>query len=432
MMSKNNIEESDNYHNYMNRMRLSNNEEENENFLDIDDDSNNTVNDIDFNSDSEGDNLNISMFTNNRALVVIDNKELFDRKLEENKVTQNSELNLNGKFIDHLPEELKLYTWVTIMSIETTEIKSLTENLPPNLKKLIVRSNNIKLLDGSVLPDSLKSLIFQNNNACEIVGLKDGLLELDVSNNLLKELGCKFPTTLTKFAVSNNKMFQLNQLFPDSLKELVANDTNIKSIDDFNDNIEKISTCRCYIPIVKKFPANLKEWKNYVSNTHTIECKFPEGMTHLDMFNNSLSKCPIIPNTMIDVDLSNNDLEEVPEFFPTLQKIDLKQNKKLKAEDIQIIQKEMQGVNILYDSFKQNIYSSVDDDWESEYGNYNFNGGHYKPHYVHNNYANNYENNYGNNYGNSYTIRAQSSYWKPEFADSDPDVVPLNKTYVLS
>lgn len=375
---------------------------------------------FDFDDDDDNDNLNVSLFTSHhRALVTVDNRELFRRKLDESKTTQNHELRLNGKFVDHLPEELKLFTWVTIMTIETTDIKQLTDNLPPNLTKLVCRYNNMRILDCSVLPDSVISLTYQNNNTTEIVGLKDSILELDISNNMLRELSCMLPANIVRLCVSNNKLFQFNQLFPDSLKELVANDTCIKSIDDFNDNLEKLSTCRCHIPVVKKFPANLKEWKNFVSRTEEIQCEFPHGMTHLDMFNNQLVKCPTLPDTMMDVDLSSNNLMEIPEFFPTMTKIDLKQNKNLKAEDLQTLQKEMPGVNIMYDSFKQNIYSNTDDEWATDYDYY----GYQRPTYVHNN-GNYYQN---NNY------KPQTTWvWKPEFdTDTDPDVVVLNKTYIL-
>lgn len=380
--------------------------------------SDDDVDDVNFDfDDDDNDQLNVSLFSyHHRALVAVDNKELFRRKLEESKTTQHCELKLNGKFVDHLPVELKLFTWVTIMTIETTDIRELTDNFPPNLTKLICRYNNMRLLDGSVLPDSLISLSYQNNNTVEIVGLKDGILELDISNNMIRDLGCMLPENLIKLCVSNNKLFQFNQPLPDSLKELIANDTSIKSIDNFGDNLEKLSTCRCHIPIVKKFPANLKEWKNFVSRTEDIQCDFPQGMTHLDMFNNQLIKCPALPDTMTDVDLSSNDLMEIPEFFPTMQKIDLKQNKKLKPEDFHILQKEMPCVNILYDSFKQNTYSSTDDEWSTDCDYY----GYQRPTYVH-------------NYATNYYKPTPAFVWKPEFdTDNDPDVVVLNKTYILS
>jgi hypothetical protein len=356
----------------------------------------------------------MSLFTtHHRALVTVDNKELFRRKLEESKTSKNCELKLNGKFVDHLPEELKSFEWVTVLYLETTDIKVLTDNLPPNLTKFVCKFNNMRVFDASVLPDSVISIIYQNNNTLDVVGLKDGILELDISNNMLKELSCKIPPNIIRISVSNNKLFQFSQPLPDSLKELVANDTCIRSIDDLNDNLEQLSTCRCNIPIVKKFPNSLKQWKNFVSHTEEIQCEFPKGMTHLDMFNNNLTKCPTLPDTMVDVDLSSNNLEEIPEFFPTLGKIDLKQNKRLKADDIQTIQKEMPTVNILYDSFKQTIYT--DDEWGTDYDYYG-----YKPPTY--NYANKV-------YNHSNTT---SFVWKPEFGESDPDVVILNKTYILS
>jgi len=356
---------------------------------------------VNFNFDD--DDYGMSLFSsNNRALVVVSDEELFARKLEECEKNRNNELKLNGKFVNNLPEILKTFDWVTTMTLENTELNALTDNFPPNLIKLTCKHNNIKNLDASVLPDNLEILIYQHNNTTKITGLKNGIKELDVSNNMLFNINCEYPQNLTKLCVSNNKMYEPKLPFPDSLIEFIANDTNIRSIDNFGDNIEKLSTCRCVIKTVKKIPKNIKEWKNFVSRTQKIMCEFPEGMTCLDLFNNELEICPKLPKSMIDVDLSNNNLEEIPEFHENMKKIDFKQNSKLKTEDFKTIEKEMPNVNILYDTETNN-------DWSTNYNYYE----NYRPTY--------YKPNYRNNFGN----------WNRNNDENDPDVIILKKTYVL-
>lgn len=362
----------------------------------------------------------MSLFSNHhRALTVVDNAELFRRKLEESKTTKNPELKLNGKFIDNLPEELKTFTWVLTLVIETTDIREITDCLPPNLVKFVCRFNNIRLFDASVLPTSVISLVYQNNQTHEIVGLHNDLIEVDVSNNILQKFSCKLPQNMTRLVVTNNKMFTLDQDLPDSMIEFIANDTGIRNIDNLNDNLEKLSTCRCFIPVVNKFPAKLKEWKNFVSNTREIKCDFPKTMTHLDMFNNQLTQCPVLHESIIDVDLSNNNLDEIPEFKNPAIKIDLKQNPKIKAEDIKTLQKEMPSANILYDSHRQTTY-----DWNSD----DYYGGRYYA----NQTATNYSNYSGNYWNGSTNYQFPKSTYKPEFSEDDPDVVIFKKTYVLS
>lgn len=389
------------------------------------------VDDINFDFDDDdneygivGHKNNMSLFTNHhKALTTIDNTELLRRKLEESKTTKNPELKLNGKFIDHLPEELKTFTWVLTLTLETTDIKEITDCLPPNLVKFVCRFNVIRIFDGSVLPASVLSLVYQNNQTHEIVGLQDGLLEVDVSNNILKGISCKFPQNMVKLVVTNNKMFTLDQDLPDSTLEFVANDTAIRNIDNLNDNLEKLSTCRCFIPVVNKFPAKLKEWKNFVSNTKEIKCNFPDTLTHLDMFNNQLTKCPLLHESIVDVDLSNNNLDEIPEWKNQAIKIDLKQNPKIKAEDIKTLQKEMPQANILYDSYRQTTYGS---DWNSD----DYYGGRYYTEPTVTNHST--YSNYSTNYWNGSTYQFPKSTYKPEFSEDDPDVVILKKTYILS
>jgi hypothetical protein len=404
------------------------------NYNDVD----NADDEVDFNfedvdDDNDNDTYN-SLFANynNKALVVIDNKELLRRRLDENLMTKNHELRLTGKFVDHLPEELKEFTWVTTLFLETTDLKSINDNLPPNIKKFICKFNKIRIFDASVLPTSVISIVHQNNDTMELVGLNEGLIEIDVSSNALKEISCPIPSTTVKLAISGNKIFMKLPDLPDSVRDFLANDTSIHNIDSLNDNVQCLSTCRCNIQFVNKLPANLKEWKSFVSQIEEIRCTLPIGMTHLDLFNNSLIRIPPFPESMVDVDLSNNSLEEIPEFKSNLEKIDLKQNSQIEMNDIQRLRAEMPNVNILYEPSRSSItYSDVD--------------------YFGGEYAQGRSNNYGTqsygtqsygtqSYGTqSYGTQSYCTQYKPkntykfisEFVETNPDVVILNKTYLL-
>lgn len=352
------------------------------------------------------DDDSISMFhtQQNSQLIENNNRELLMRKLEESKLKKNPELRLSGKTINHLPEELKTFDWITTLIIEVTEIKKIDHNLPPNMKIFICKYNTIPIFDCSVLPDSVNSISFQYNETEVISNLKDGIVNLDVSQNKLRCIDGELSNSLVKLNVNENKNFRFTQNLPNSLEELFANGTEITSIDNFNEGLKKLHTCRCNkLETIQKIPSTLKEWRNFSSGTKEILCALPHGMTHFDMYHNWLTKCPDLPDTMIDVDLSSNDLEEIPHFFPTIKKIDLKQNSKISHDDIETLRKEMPTVTIVFDFNRQ-----------------------YNQHTYHHNYQNYHNNNYFNHQNKRNNIM-----FKPEFAKDDPNVVVLTKTYVL-
>ena len=366
--------------------------------------------DLDFNVDelfSEKSDDNDNDFEEDTScydnfFINIDDKNQLKKQLEKNKESKNEVLELEGNNIDELPEDLKNYTWVKVLILESTNIKTITNNLPPNLNKFICKYSSIKSFDASVLPDCVTMLIFIHNNTSEITGLKEGLLEINLSDNIIRELKSDIPTTTIKLVMSHNKLLFTSPIIPDSVREYYINETSITNIDDLNDNIEILHTCRCNISEVNKLPSELIDWKCFVSQVEKINCKWPSKMKKLDLFNNLLEEIEELPESLVEADLSNNEFEEIPIFHSAAKSIDLKQNNKIKLEDFEELLKKFPSVNILYDRPKK--FQTMND--------------------MH--FLNNFSPEYMFNHNNNAPIVSFS-----RFNDDDPNYVPLDKTYVL-
>jgi hypothetical protein len=332
-------------------------------------------------------------------------KKCIERCIE----SRSESFEISGKTIISFPREVLSFNWLQTLNLENTGINTLSE-FPPNLVNLIIKHNNIKILDGSVIPSSVKILVFTDNSTTEIVGLKEGLTEVALSSNKLSNI-CQIPMSVVILDISDNKVLTSipNLLSHVNLRGLLINNTSICSIDDtLPDTLEHLETCRCMLQIIKHLPKNLVTWKSYISCIENIECEFPENLLELDLFNNSLKTIPELPQKIKTVDLSNNSLISIPNIPQSIEMIDLKQNDKLKTEDIQKIEKDYPEIKILYDASPPDYFSHYgsDDNYESLLNGFNFS-------------------NFSLSYGNSQANRIT------EYSETNPHYVPLKKTYCI-
>ena len=329
--------------------------------------------------------------------------------IERCGASKDESLEISGKTIASFPKEVLLFNWLQTLNLENTGINTLSE-FPPNLVNLIIKHNNIKILDGSVIPSSVKILVFTDNLTTEIVGLKEGLTEVALSSNKLSNI-CQIPMSVSILDISDNKMLTSipNLQYHVNLRGLLINNTSICSINEIlPDTLEHLETCRCMLQTIKHLPENLITWKSYISCIENIECSFPENLLELDLFNNSLKTIPELPKKIKTVDLSNNSLTSIPNMPLSIEMIDLKQNDKLKTEDIQKIEKDFPDTKILYDDTSSNYFTNYgnDDNYESLLNGFNFS-------------------NFSFPHGNSQTNHIS------EYSETNPHYVPLKKTYCI-
>lgn len=294
-----------------------------------------------------------SMFADDKSHFSEENELL--RKMANCLENKETELKLNGEIIGKIPEGLKSFIWLETLYIERTKVTVL-ENIPPNIKTLICRGNKIKILDGSVLPNCLKILTFVGNECIEIVGLKEGIIELSLEDNNLRNLYDKIPNSVVTLDLSKNMLLKNIPKFSDNLRKLIINRTGVSNIDSLNDNIQFLETCNCFFSIIKNLPKNLIIWKSYISGITSIRCDFPGNLVELDLYNNSLVSVPKLPNAIRTVDLANNELKHIPVFPSTIESIDLKKNKELNIKELEQLKKTLSDtVKILYTEEQETI-----------------------------------------------------------------------------
>lgn len=289
---------------------------------------------VDFNSDAEyfdfEDNIfTSSMFKHTEKMMSSDQ---YKKTIDENIKSYNESLYIFNCEISELTEDLKTMEWVTKLVIKKVGLTSIN-NLPPNLVELSVIGNNIRILDGAVLPSTLKSLDWIDNKTRDVVGLQDGIVFLQLKDNYISEISSAIPKTVEKIDVSGNKCLITLPIIPEGCCYANFTCTSITNIDTLPDSIEELHTCRCNIPIVNKLPKNLKVWKNFISGLKSITCKWPSDIIEVDLYNNNVSYVPDFPPTCETVDLGNNALRAVPKFPSTVLSFNIKDNEALELSD---------------------------------------------------------------------------------------------------
>lgn len=293
-------------------------------------------------------NTETNLFTNN---ISSDDKSI-DKKIEECFSSRTPKLKLKSFNFTELPDILTTFEWVTYLEINSTKITEL-KNLPPNLTNLDCCNNNIEILDGSILPSTLKILKFVKNKTRKIINLKEGLIDIDFSDNLLEEI-CSIPISTQTLDLSENCNFIHfpNLLENTNLIALSLNRTEIYTIDEklIPNCIKILETCSCdKLTKITWLPCDLIEWKSYCCNIDTITCKFPVNLKNLDLYNNNLEEIPDFPEHIIECDLGLNNLKSLPTIPKTIKKLDIEKNKNLIiTDDIKSVNM-LDDVNITYD-----------------------------------------------------------------------------------
>jgi hypothetical protein len=261
--------------------------------------------------------------------------------LNENARNQNKKLVLSGQHILMIPEVLAQYEWVEELVIRNTKIQKI-ENLPTKLTDLTIENNLIPVLNGHILPNTIMNLKFTMNKTLNIVLLKEGIINLDLSYNSFSEVRCLIPSTVQTLKISYNKNFHKLPMFEnegENLRTLEIASTQITCIDELPNSIIYLDTSECPINTVNKLPKNLTVWKSYKSEIKQICCEFPDGLSEIDISDSKLETCPNFNAEIKTIDISSNFLVTIPDFPFTVQSVDVTNNIWVPSEEIEVLKK---------------------------------------------------------------------------------------------
>jgi len=304
-------------------------------------DSISSMSDTFTNIEDDDSSLYFSLFNKNKPTM----KEIIEKCVSRKEMS----VTIEGDHIKEIPPEFAEFDWIEDLTLDSTEITAFSV-YPKKLKSLTIKHNKIELFDASMVPETVVVFRYNYNETKEIIGLREGITILDMSNNNFILIKCKIPSTVMQCDLSGNKLLRkIPELHNgENLKTLILNDTMVNCIDDIPDSVEVLDTCRCNINTVKKLPKYLNAWKSYNASIETIECEFPSGLEMLDLYGNSLVSCPDLPESIKDVDLNNNDLLSIPKFPQSILKIDLKSNCNLEIGELIKLDASYPNSKILY------------------------------------------------------------------------------------
>jgi hypothetical protein len=262
-----------------------------------------------------------------------------DVNTKNNNTDTKSCKELNGMNINEIPKEIYMSFDVESLSIEKTNIKNII-HLPIQLIYFKCIRCDIPNLDGNLLPDTLKTLIFDLNNTKTISGLKEGITELSLSDNNLLEI-C-VPSSVVSLDISLNKEIKNLPILSDNIRIYDISDTYTSDFDEINSNVTHLKSNNCLITSVSKLPKKLIEWESYFSEISEIFCEFPIGIIKLDLCGNKLSYLPSLMNLLIrEIDISTNYFHSVPALPHIIRKVCISGNPELDMLELKTVKKNL-------------------------------------------------------------------------------------------
>jgi Leucine-rich repeat (LRR) protein len=148
--------------------------------------------------------------------------------------------------------------------------------LPPNLRVLICRRNQLETLEN--LPESLVELNCGRNRLSIIPPLPQGLQFFTCDHNLLTRVSVLLPIHLVCLELSNNALTTVGPFLPQQLEMFYCRYNKLISLSQLPENLRVLDV---------------------VGNRLFTICKLPSGLRICDVRNNSLIRLPTIPNATV-------------------------------------------------------------------------------------------------------------------------------------
>lgn len=212
------------------------------------------------------------------------------------KVDKNNDLSTSHdefKFVSSDLEELKtrdeaevfmkIQEWIALndtnatLKLDNYNLKTIPNDLPPNLKELWIDNNKIEVIEN--LPESLISLNVAYNNIKKIPNLPKNLKFLYIDYNKVENID-NLPNSIVHLYITNNKNIKRIHKLPESLTMLFANN--------------------CSIEYIKSFPKNLQ---------------------YIYLNDNNLESIPNLPNNVVRLNVQENPIQTLPTIPPSMKEL---------------------------------------------------------------------------------------------------------------
>jgi len=232
---------------------------------------------------------------------------IIQNKIEESKITKDSDLDFSGLKLKKIPEIFKTFHWVKQLNISRCEISELI-NLPPNLERLDAFRNNLTSVDSKELPDTITYLDLAENQLTKIP-LTKNVEHLDIAQNKITEIEC-LPASVRYLEISRNKLSGI-LIIPDGITSISAFANAIRSVAKLPDSIKKIDVSNNNIEVMPILNEGI-EYADFSSNNIKlfISDALPKSITTLNLNGVTTENIPkkllYHPKVMTDEDRKYN------------------------------------------------------------------------------------------------------------------------------
>lgn len=248
-------------------------------------------------------------------------------------------LEISNCKIEKIPEVVSTFTWVKKVFITNCPIITL-ENLPPFSEELTYigeDSHNISMLDGTILPETLKSISIMRCKNLTITNIKDNVTDLSISQVIKLNIEEKLNDSITVLKLHDCNLEEIPyDKLPSKLKSLYILNNRITSIDILPSSITHLDACNnARLSVINNLPPHLEVLKLYNCRIRAIKCSLPDTINELDLYNNFIESLPNIPRDLETVDLCDNLLCELPDLPKSVKNIDIRRNQRLHLSVLQ-------------------------------------------------------------------------------------------------
>ncbi|OZI61638.1 NEL-type E3 ubiquitin ligase domain-containing protein [Bordetella genomosp. 11] len=202
--------------------------------------------------------------------------------------------------------------------------------LPADVRVLIMSHNPVR--DWSHLPERLSVLRAEGTRMTRLPSnLPAGLLELDVSGNLLRTPALVFPPGLRRLDIGRNRLGSL-PLLPASLRELISDGNHLRDLSGLPSELRLVDVSDNQIArLPANLPAGLKVLYASRNRLAQLPGRLPATLEELDVSSNRLRELTRLPDTLRILDADTNLLEELPDNLPRGMQILAVSNNRLRG-----------------------------------------------------------------------------------------------------
>lgn len=218
-------------------------------------------------------------------------------------------LDLSSNSLKSIPQDIGILSKLTVLNLSNNKLESLPESIKnlSSLSNIDLRRNLFNEVPCEIAKLSIKSLNISGNKITDISLLKDSkeLMVLDLSNNLIKEIGIKLPqnNSLRSLNLSNNFLKDADVFFSSlsNVQRLNLNNNLFTKIPEAISNmrlLKELDICDNYLQEIDSaiFKLDIESLNLTANRLKVLHLKEMNSLESINLDENSFEKLTIDDN----------------------------------------------------------------------------------------------------------------------------------------